>query len=117
MEIEGLYAAFITGTNSQGLIFLVMQNGIITGADFGGVMYGGSYIPSMEGDHAILKMTAKVPPGIMTVQGKLSPENGEEFSVECTVPLRSEIPYFRVETPNGPVNVRLQKLRGFGTAG
>jgi hypothetical protein len=117
MAIDGIYAAFVTGSVSQGVLFLVFQNGVITGADFGGVMYDGSYIPNMEGDRARLKMTAKVPPGIITIQGKQSSEFGEQFSIECTVPVAGDVPYFRVETPNGPVNVRLQKLRGFGTSG
>lgn len=111
MDPEGIYAAFVTGVVSQGLIILVLKDGIVMGADFSGVTLDGTYTVSADGSHAALKLTGKSPAGITTIQGRIIPEGGETNQIETVVPLTDDAPFFRIETPNGPVNVRLQKLR------
>ena len=113
MDADGIYAAFVTGLASQGLLVLVLKDGIVTGADFAGVMLDGTYTVNDGGTHATLKLIGKSPPGIMTIQGKVIPEGGETNHIETVVALTGDVPFFRIETPNGPVNVRVQKLRGF----
>jgi hypothetical protein len=113
MDADGIYAAFVTGLVSHGLLVLVLRDGIVTGADFAGVILDGTYTVNDDRTYATLNLIGNSPAGIMTIQGKIIPKGGEINHIEAVIPLTGDVPFFRIETPNGPVNVRLQKLRGF----
>lgn len=111
--MDGLYAAFLTGMAGNGVVFLVLQNGVVTGADFTGVTLDGTYVPNEGGKSVTLKLISRSPPGITTIQGAVISAQGQTNEMAFVAPLGEDTPFFSIDTPNGPVNVRLQKLRSF----
>jgi hypothetical protein len=111
--IEGFYTAFVTGTHSQGIGLFVFREGSAAGVDMGGCTYSGTYLKADDNRSLNMSVTVKQPGGMTTVQGETVPPEGREFEIRFSVPLDPTLPFFRVDTLHGPVNVRLQKIRGF----
>lgn len=111
-KVDGFYVAFVTGTGGQGIALFVFRDGVVVGSDMAGVKYDGSY-RLIDGGLG-LEVTARVraPGGVNLVQGRVTPPEGYSYSLTIRVPLGEESSFFRVETPLGPVNAKLVKLRG-----
>ncbi len=112
-QIDGFYVAYISGMVGLGMAMFIFRDGVVVGSDMAGVSYDGTYIPSE--DHRTVHVTAsvKVPGGTTLVQGRVVPPEGESFQIDRSIPIVSDAPFFPLDTPHGPVNVRLTKLRGF----
>jgi hypothetical protein len=109
-SIDGFYVAYNTGESGSGLIVIVFQNAIATGADPFGVTYDGNY--QFQNDHFYFHIKVSVPPNQGTVQGVSAGPTGLEYDIEFMLPLNfEELPFIAIQTPLGPVNVRFKKLR------
>ncbi len=112
--MEGFYAIYYTGRFGSGFGVLVLKEGIITGADAAGGFYDGEY--STDEGTKNLKGTIKmtVPPGVPLVTGIPAGQQSYTLEFPISAPLDSiEQKLLRVETPTGPVNVNLKKIRDF----
>ena len=109
-NINGFYAAFLTGTGGQGFVMLIFRNGNIIGVDASGVHYDGAYVEA-TGGHAV-KLRVAIPPNTLLVQGVSTGPQVENSEQAFTLPVEFlALPFIRVDAAHGPVNVRLVKLR------
>lgn len=111
MSIDGYYAGYMTGVGGSGVAIFSFRDGIIVGADMGGVLFDGDYASNATGQF-IGKVTVKVPEGVTVIQGITAPPGGLEYSVDLRLSqdFLSE-PFIEISTPIGKINARLQKLR------
>ena len=113
MELDGFYTARITGTSGQGLAIFVFQSGILVGCDPLGVQFDGHYEADEVGSTLRGSVTVKAPPGGMTVQGVNTGPNGITYTLPFELPTDfGLLNFIRLETPLGPVNMTLKKMRG-----
>lgn len=110
--IDGVYAAYMTGASAQGFAMFLFQNGIIVGADPLGVLFDGEYLTGADAGPITGKVTVRVPPNGTVIQGVTSGPSGMTYEVPLTLVREFEqLDFLKIETPLGPVNVKLKKLR------
>ncbi|GAA0288293.1 hypothetical protein [Rhodovulum strictum] len=109
--VEGFYAVYYTGIAGFGHAVLVINDGIVTGADATGGVYDGTYKVSASGSFSI-EVVLTVPAGTTLVTGQTLPDAlrqtiiadlNASFANGQPVPLQTQL---------GPVNVIFKKLRG-----
>jgi hypothetical protein len=112
--LDGIYSITFRGRTDWGMGMLLIQSGIITGADSGGVLYDGKYIDN--GDSVALDVKMTVPPGATLVQGTPARSTAYTIPIQENVPksaLAAGTPVL-LNLPPGPVNVIFRKLRALG---
>mgnify|MGYP001807560623 FL=1 len=90
---------------------LVLREGLVCGSDTNAVLIDGQY--RLNGSVLVVDVTATVPPGVALVQG--APAQPTTYQL----PIHAEFPLDRigtsqptlVQTPAGPINTLLRKLR------
>ncbi len=110
-RMDGFYVAYISGTAGLGMAMFIFREGVMVGSDISGVSYDGTYVASEDGRSAQVSAVVNVPGGTTLVQGVVVPPEGESFRIERLIPLVNDAQFFPLDTPHGPVNVRLTKLR------
>lgn len=109
--MEGFYAVYYTGVAGFGHAVIVMQDGVVSGADATGGTYDGTYRKGKDAQVSV-EVTLTAPAGTTLVTGQTLPvaysqtivaSLPENFSGGHTVP---------IQTPLGPVNAVFKKLRG-----
>lgn len=109
--LDGFYAAYFTAEGREGAAIFVIRDGVIIGTDLGAFHYDGTYEMTPNGD-ATGKATVKVPPGRNSILGVSGGDAGLSYDVDFTLPVDFlERPHIRIDTPYGPVGMRLVKLR------
>lgn len=110
-SINGFYSAFMSGEDGQGYALLIFKNGVIVGADPLGVTFDGSYANDGGGGWSG-EVVVKAPPGGTLIQGVTPGPSGLVYTVPISLPADfQDQPFIHIETPLGPVNVRLTWLR------
>jgi hypothetical protein len=112
---EGFFRIAFTGATGSGLGILVLHNGSVVGADTGGGIYDGSYIENADTHALEFVITMSMPAGVAPVQ------TGVPLATPMSVPVSASVPQNEigsgkptlVQTPLGPVNVLLTKIRDF----
>ncbi len=108
---EGMYGIAFTGTHDSGKGTLILENGIVFGADEAGGRYDGNYAYNRVTGMIESKIKVTIPPGVETVQG-IPPQPFEfAFNVEAQFPRGTDETIIQVKTDAGPVNVRIRFLR------
>jgi hypothetical protein len=108
--IEGFYSAYITGKEGQGFAMIIFMARRIIGADAAGFLIDGQYDEGDDGTSVSLSIKASAKAA--RVQGGLTGPQGEENHLNFRLPLNfTSHEFIRIETPRGPVNVKLVKLR------
>ncbi|MDF2142822.1 hypothetical protein [Paenirhodobacter sp. CAU 1674] len=109
--MEGFYAVYYTGVSGFGHAVLVIEDGVVTGADATGGVYDGTFSIGAEGTISI-EVTLTVPAGTTLVTGQTLPS-------PCSQTIKAELPAnfaggqpVPMQTPLGPVNAIFKKLRG-----
>lgn len=112
--MQGFYKMEYTGNVGQGAGALAFVNGHLAGIDVAGGVYDGQYQTTPDGvvtGYADLSF----PQGGMLVTGAVvaagSPPMRIPFSIEGDGAVGQVI---RIQTPTGPVNLRLTKLSSLG---
>ncbi|WP_112358660.1 hypothetical protein [Agrobacterium cavarae] len=112
--MQGFYKMEYTGNAGQGVGSLAFVNGYIAGVDVAGGVYEGQYQTLPDGvvtGYADLSF----PKGGMLVTGVVvaasAPPMRISFSIEEDGAVGQVI---RIQTPTGPVNLRLTKLSALG---
>jgi hypothetical protein len=108
---DGIYSMAYRGHADWGTGMLILQRGVITGADAGGALYDGSY--EEHGSYLLLNLTLTVPPGVVLVQG--TPAQPKQYSIPIQTELSArallEGEVASLQLPPGPVNVIFRRLR------
>lgn len=114
--INGFYAIYYTGATGSGIGVIVINDGVIVGADMVGGRYDGNYTQSAIAGIYDAKIRITIPPGGSLVTGAIAGPQPLFMDVNITLPenLGGEQPV-RIETPTGPVNVIFRKLRDYPT--
>jgi hypothetical protein len=111
-DVDGIYAAYMTGVSGQGFGMFVFQEGAITGADPLGVMFDGVYTAEQNSEKITGSVTVRVPPGGTVIQGVTSGPSGMTYEVPLVLDRDfDQVNFLKIETPLGPVNIKLNKLR------
>lgn len=111
--VDGFYQITFRGTADWGMGMLILKDGVITGADVGGVLYDGTY--KEHKDKISSKITLTVPPGATLVTGTLPQPKEHKFDFELSLNkknIETKEPVL-VHLPTGPVNVIFNLLRKF----
>ena len=109
-SINGIYAAYLTGSALQGFAMLTFRNGKVVGVDSGGVRYDGTYTDATAGYAVKIQLT--VPPHTGLVQGVITGPQVDVSELIFDLPLNFLTQSFlRVNTKYGPVNAKIVKLR------
>lgn len=109
--VNGIYSAQMSAVAGEGLVILVLRDGVLTGVDTGQVLFDGTFETACDG--AIFgNVTIKAPPDGVLIQGIPTGPHGLTYSTAFAVPADfDDKPFLRFETPFGPVNAKLQLLR------
>ena len=112
---DGMYLVEYLGQTGAGKAILVFMDGIVFGHDTG-VIYDGRYEPcSDDPRHMNVALRLTVPKGIALVQG-VPPQPAEyNFEIHTRIPAQQGAP-ITVETPYGPVAIRIAFLRDIPNA-
>lgn len=110
--LNGFYAGYFMGAQGPGLGLFVFKDGVIVGVDAGGVEFDGHYEISDEDGTCSGDIKVKAPPNVTLIQGHVVGPEGLTYTVPIRLPPDfAQKPYVRVETPIGPVNVSLKRVR------
>jgi hypothetical protein len=111
-NVDGFYSALLTGTSGQGLAMFVFSGGRIAGASVTGGAYDGSYHLQADGLAYECALTVRVEANATLIQGQTTGPQGLVYPINLSLPVGfADLPFIRFETPFGPVNVKLRKLR------
>ncbi len=111
---EGFYSVTFAGHADYGFGIIILDTGVVIGADVGGVLYDGIYDFNHKTEMLDVSVTLTVPPGVPLVMG-VPPQTIEyKFKIVTSLPrtLGNETP-ITIDTPSGPVNVIFKKIRDF----
>jgi hypothetical protein len=109
-SMDGFYAAYLTGSASQGFAMLVFRKGEIVGVDIVGAKFDGRYSETQNG--IAIRLTVSLPPNALLIQGATTGPEGETSELELQLPADFlSQPFIRIDAKHGPVNVKLTKLR------
>ena len=108
MGIDGTYGFVYCGAEDIGIGAFTVQQGIVTGRDFGGGVYRGTATENSDGS-IYLHLSFDVPAGMILVQGTAAQEMPYTKIIEGKYP-----PLFGdgtpVEASNPPVTVMVKRL-------
>ncbi|RKE53396.1 hypothetical protein C8J41_101397 [Sphingomonas sp. PP-CC-3G-468] len=111
---EGFYSGYMSGSEGQGFALFIFADGAIAGADPLGVKFDGTYETQNDGSLAGT-VTVSVPAGGTVIQGASAGPAGIKYEVVLEFsPNTFALDFVKLETPLGPVNLRLVKLRELG---
>ncbi len=110
MNIEGIYAAYLTAAKGNGLVMLLFRAGRITGVDFGGVKYDGDY--QLMDDSYGIRVAVTLPPNLPLAEGGVTGPVEETYELKSVLPTNfTQLPFVRIDGRTGPINTRFVKLR------
>lgn len=109
---DGIYAVEFSGLSGSGTGVLLLQNGLVTGADTGGVLYDGNAFRMADGGIRF-SLTLTVPKGATLVTGLPPQPTPFAFKVDVSLPRDFErrVVEAPAATPYGSVLFRLRRLR------
>lgn len=109
--LDGFYAGYMSSPTAYGFALFVFRQGAIVGVDGGGVKFDGTYATNVDGEY-VGSMNVDAPPNISLIQGISTGSAGLKYSMPLILPKNFiELPFMKIETPFGPVHVRLERLR------
>ena len=116
-DINGYYVSYMAGKNGQSIVFFVIENGSITGVDPHGTTFDAILSLDESGQYLVGTCSVSTPPRVSTITGVETGETGIRYELPIQLPRDFlSIPFVRIETPYGPVNVKLEKVRNLPNA-
>jgi hypothetical protein len=111
--MDGFYAVYLTGRAGNSIALLAIKSNAIIGIDQGGMKYDGSVERATNGGFTF-HVKYIVPPGTPLITGMGGVATATPVSLDFTVPANFAsgivVP---IQTPFGPVNAKISKLRDF----
>jgi len=109
--LNGIFKITFRGSADWGMGILILKDGIVTGADVGGIKYDGKYKENKNCIEINLELT--VPPGATLVMG--TPPQSKEYTIPIILSVNKKDieknETILLELPQGPVNVIFNCLR------
>jgi hypothetical protein len=108
---KALYAAYMTGAAGQTVGLFLIGDGIIAGVDVGAMRYDGAFTTNPDGslEGAVEYV---IPPSTPLITGAAAGAAPMRVSIALKLPANfDDGRVVTVDTPLGPVNVRLEKIR------
>ena len=96
-----------------GFAIMVLDTGIVIGADVTGGVYNGTYEWNEQTQLLDMEATGLVPEGVQLVQGMVAPAGGQNLEVKCSFPREPDNVVVPATTNFGLVQVCVRFLRGF----
>lgn len=110
--MDGFYVAYMTGHAGTSMLMLVIQHGIIVGADIGGLAYDGTIRDKGDGSGFRCSVVYNVPPSTELITGAAQSAEFQRIPIQFDIPRDfASGQILQIETPLGPVNARFRKLR------
>lgn len=108
---QGLFVAYFTGATGNSLGLFLMKDGVIAGADVGGMKYDGQLSKTADGGWEGT-VEIQVPAGGRLING-LTASSDEKLLVSLNLPnqFHRGDSIVRIETPGGPINARFELIR------
>lgn len=111
-QLNGFYVGYFAAAGGEGIALFCIRNATIAGADAGGFGYDGTITQQKNGDDYDVAASVKIPPNSASIVGVSSGQHGLAYNVNFKLPQDlAATPFVRIDTPYGPVNMRLVKLR------
>lgn len=114
-SIDGFYVAYFSGSSGTSMGMFVFREGVFTGADIGGGQYSGEYSLN-DGDQTRVSVNVNflLAPGHLSITGVSADIQPLNVAMNFELPIEfSKDDVHRIETPLGPINAKLHKVRGF----
>jgi hypothetical protein len=112
--LDGFYVGYMSG-QGYGVVLFVFKGNSIVGVDAGGVKFDGNFEKDGETKEYRGKVTVSAPPNIELIQGIRTGDTGLKYDVSFALSENfTELPFARIDTPLGPVNIKLEKVRDLG---
>ena len=110
--MDGFYSAYFTGAHGSGYAVFVMHRGVIVGADPAGGSFDGHYAFNDDTQTFDGTIIMKASAGTVLVTGAQVGSEPVQFPIPVRLPRDFDNgQVIGVETPTGPINVTLHKLR------
>ena len=110
--MNGIYVMYFTGAAGSGEGLILLKDGILAGADGGGVLYDGTYKISEDGENLAGSISVNVPPGVGLVTGATAGSEPLKFELPLSLPTSlGEGRSLTIRTPTGPLNIIFKRLR------
>lgn len=111
--MDGFYVAYLTGRGGNSLLLFAIKSEKIVGVDAGGMKYDGHVHPAADGGFSF-HIEYVVNPGVTLITGSGGVASATPVSFDFKVPTNfSEDVVIGVQTPLGPINAKISKLRDF----
>ena len=111
-KLDGFYVGYFTGLGGSGQALFILRQGVLVGADPLGVRFDGTYALNKDGSNYVGAVMVAAPPNGQLVQGVNSGPAGLSYEVPLALPADFiSSSFLSLDTPLGPVNVRLELLR------
>lgn len=106
-----IYTAFFTGSAGTSVGVFLIGDGVIVGADIGGLVYDGQLVEAADGALQGL-VQFRVPAGGQLITG-LKTEVEQKITTEVRLPVDfgDGKQVVRIDTPTGPVNAKFEFVR------
>jgi hypothetical protein len=111
--MDGFYAAYLTGRGGNTVLLLAIKASSIIGVDMGGLKYDGTVEPAPNGGFNF-HVKYVIQPGSQLITGMGSVAAPTPVSLDFTVPADfASGTIVTIQTPFGPINAKMSKLREF----
>ena len=110
---EGFYRVDYVGVAGLGFAIIVLDTGIVVGADVTGGVYDGTFEWNEQTQLLDIAASGWVPEGVQLVQGTVAPAGGLNFNIQCSFPREPDNVVVPATTDFGPVKVCVRYLRAF----
>ena len=108
--MNGFYLVYATGRAGHSTLVVVMHNGVLVGADVGGLKYNGTI--KEDGAGYACSVVYVVPPGAVLITGAPAPTAPLRVPVSFNLPKSfADGRVIGIETPMGPINAKFEKIR------
>jgi len=111
--MNGFYAAYMTGKGGVSTLLFAIKDGVVVGVDMGGMKYDGRVEVAEPSKEWRFSVEYLIPPGVSLI-------TGGSVATPTRVPLEFSLPanfangqVVRIDTPLGPVNAKVERLRDF----
>ena len=114
MNREGFYSIVFQGQAGWGAGMLVLDTGVVVGADPVGGQYDGKYQHNPQTNCLDVDVMVTIPPGVWSVNGVTAGTQPVKFPVKASIPTGHFTGFVHTaNTPNGPIQIVMNKIRGF----
>ncbi len=111
--MDGIYVAYLTGRGGNSVLLFAIKSKTVIGADVGGMKYNG-HIEQLPNGGFSFHIEYVVNPGTPLITGVGSVASATPVALDFNLPTNfADGVIVSVQTPFGPVNAKISKLREF----